>query len=146
MATEVQRAELGQREAGLETLEHVAVEPPAHAAVVVALVVQSEAGFLQRGKIAADGACRDLELAREAVNRRAVTRRLERVQHAPLADDLLVPRHDSSYRRVTRLLSGGGVPCAGAVGCAGGPSGCAVGALNPPGFDLFGGGFGRVSS
>jgi hypothetical protein len=63
-------------------------------AIVVTLVIEGEAGFLKRRQIATDGAGRDLELAGQRVNRRAVTGRLERVQHPPLADDLLISRHD----------------------------------------------------
>src|SRR5687767_8885935 len=79
IATEVKRAELGERKAGLEALEDVTVDPPVDATVFVALIVEGEAGLLKCGKVAPDGACRDFELASETVNRRAVTRGLERV-------------------------------------------------------------------
>ena len=63
------------------------------AAVVVALVVEREAGFLQRREIAADRARGDVELVGQRVDRGAVPRRFERVQQLPLADDFLVARH-----------------------------------------------------
>ena len=60
-------------EAGLrEAVERLAVDSPVHAAVVVALVVERKSGLLERGKIAADGTRRDLELRREGVNRGTV--------------------------------------------------------------------------
>ena len=52
-------AATGGRKAGLEALQDVAVDSPAHAVVVVALVVQGEAGFLKRRQITADRPGRD---------------------------------------------------------------------------------------
>ncbi len=65
--------------------------------VVVALVVEREAGFLQRREIAADRARGDVEIAGQRVDCGPVPRRLERVQHLPLTDDFLVAGHSSSY-------------------------------------------------
>ena len=100
VAAQVERAQLGEREPGLEALQDLTVEPPPHAAVVVALVEQRKAGLLQRGEIAPDRARGDVELVGQRVDRRAVPRRLERMQHLPLADDFLVARHGSSYARL----------------------------------------------
>ena len=87
------RAQLGEREAGLEPFEHLALEPPAHAPVGVLLVVEREAGFLQRRQIAPDRPRRHAEFVGQRVDRHAVPRGLERVQHLPLADDFLVAGH-----------------------------------------------------
>ena len=48
VAAQIQRAHFGEREAGLEPFQHLAVEAPARAPVLVALVVQRKAGLLQR--------------------------------------------------------------------------------------------------
>jgi hypothetical protein len=74
MTAEIQCAQLGEREPAFESSEHMPVDAPADAPVLIAFVVQRKAGFLQRRKIATNGACGDLELAGEPVNRRAVTR------------------------------------------------------------------------
>ena len=93
VAAEIERADLRQREPGFEAVEHLAVDAPSHAPVVVALVVEREAGLLQRREVAPDRAGRDVELVGKRVDRRAVARRFQRVQHLPLPDDLLVARH-----------------------------------------------------
>ena len=72
VAAQVERAEFRQRESRFEAVERLAVDSPVHAAVVVALVVERKSGLLERGKIAADGTRRDLELRREGVNRGTV--------------------------------------------------------------------------
>jgi hypothetical protein len=94
VATEIERTQLGEGEAGFEAVQDLAVDSPMDTAIVVTLVIEGEAGFLKRRQIAADGASRDLELAGQRVNRRTVTGRLERMQDPPLADDLLISRHD----------------------------------------------------
>ena len=73
--------------------QDLAVQPPAHAAVVILLIVEGETGFLQRGEVAADRAGGDVEIVSEGVDGRAVPGRLQRVEHLPLPDDFLVPGH-----------------------------------------------------
>jgi hypothetical protein len=74
MTAQIERAQLGERKASLKALEDMPVDSPAGTAVFVALVVQREACFLERRKVAANRACGDLELTGQRVNRRAVTR------------------------------------------------------------------------
>src|SRR5689334_18102055 len=95
VAAQIQRAEFRQREAGLDALEHLAVEPPVRASLVVALVVEREARFLQRREVAANRPRRHVEIVSERIDRRAMAGRLERVEDLPLADDLLIARHSA---------------------------------------------------
>src|SRR6266404_1195659 len=94
---QIERAQLGEREAGLEPLQHLTVEAPADAAVLVMRVVERETRLLQGGEIASNRPGGDLELLGERLEGDAVPRRLERVQDPPLPDDFLISRHDPSY-------------------------------------------------
>src|SRR5690348_13683996 len=136
MPTQIEGAQLGERETAFQSAEYVPIDAPANATILIAFVVQRKTGFLQRRQIATNRACGDVELAGEPVNRGAMTRRLERMQHAPLADDLLISRHDSSYRGLSAFFQSAQFPAAITVGRAGRASGGAVGALDTPGFDL----------
>ena len=86
----------GNGKAGLEALEHLAVQPPADATLVIALVEQRKAGLLQRRKVTADRARGDVEFIGKSRDRGAVPGRFQRVEHLPLANDFLVARHSSS--------------------------------------------------
>ena len=68
ISAEIERAQLGERETGLEPLEHLTVEPPSDVPLVIALIVKREACLLKRGQVAADGARGDVELVRECVD------------------------------------------------------------------------------
>src|SRR6187397_2913363 len=60
------------------------------------------------------------------------------MQYAPLADDLLISRHDSSYRGLSAFFQSAQFPAAITIGRAGRARGGAISALDAPGFDLFG--------
>ena len=64
---QVQRAELGEREAGVQSSQSVSVQPPAHAPFIVACVVERKPRFLERREIPPDRPCRHLEIAGEPV-------------------------------------------------------------------------------
>ena len=74
VSAQIQRTEFRQREAGVDPLEHLTVETPLDVAVVIALVVEREAGLLQRREVASDRTRRDLELLGQRVDRRPMTR------------------------------------------------------------------------
>ena len=137
MTAQIQRAELGEREPGLEAFEDLAVDSPPRAAVLVAFVVEGEAGFLERREIPANRARGDFQLAGERVNRRAVARGFECVQDAPLPDDLLVPGHGSSViAGYLAFFEAAQLAAPPAIGRAGGAGGGAIGALDASGFDF----------
>ena len=62
---EIERAELGDRKAGLQPLQDLSVEAPPHAAVVIPLVEERKPGLLQRRKVAADRPRRDAHVVRQ---------------------------------------------------------------------------------
>ena len=77
-------------------MQRLAVDAPADAALVVALVVYREARLLKCLEVATDGPRGDLELGCQAIDGRTMARRLEGMEQAPLADDFLVSRHATS--------------------------------------------------
>src|SRR5262249_8724438 len=92
-AAEIQRAQLGDRQAGRQALEGLAVHPPARLAVVGrSIVVEREAGGLQGLEITPDGSSRDLAEAGEPVEGEAPARSPVRAQVRPLRDALGFPR------------------------------------------------------
>ena len=93
VATEIEGAHLGERKAGLDALEHLAIEAPARAAVVVTLVEERKPRLLQRRQIAPNRPRRDIHIVRQRLDGDAVSRRLESVQDFPLANDFLVTGH-----------------------------------------------------
>ncbi len=74
-------------------MQRLSVDAPAHAAVVVAFVVECEASLLQRRQITPNRPRGDLEIRRQTVDRRAMPGRLQRMKQAPLTDDFLITRH-----------------------------------------------------
>ena len=91
-ATEIQRAQFGEREAGVvEPLEGALLEHPV-ALAVDDLVVEWESCGLERFEIAPDGSSRDAGLLREIVDVRA-TGGFQLAEDAPLADDFGVSWH-----------------------------------------------------
>ena len=90
---QVERADLGEREARLEPLQCLPLETPVRAPVLVALVVQRKSRLLQRREVTADRAGGYLEIVGKGIDRGSMTRRFERVEHLPLPDDFLIPRH-----------------------------------------------------
>ena len=91
-AREVQRAQLGQREACLvEPLESAMFERPVFFSVV-GFVEQRKACRLQRLEVATDRSRRDAGARRQVVDREPA-RRFEVAQDRPLPDDFGVPRH-----------------------------------------------------
>ncbi len=61
--------------------------------IVVALVEEGKSRLLQRRQVTADRARCHLQVAGKRIDRGAVARRLERVQHLPLPYDFLISRH-----------------------------------------------------
>ena len=99
-AAEMERAQLRQRQAGGEALERLAVHvPPRPPVVVRSIVVEREAGFLERLQVAADGARGDAAERREIVDGHpGAARAFNLAQDGPLADDLRVPGHGMILR------------------------------------------------
>src|SRR4029078_10738313 len=96
--TEIQRAQFGEREARLDSLQYLPVEAPVRAAVLVAFVIERKAGFLQRRQIATNGPGRDINAVGERVDRDAVARGFQCVEHFPLPNDCLVAGHSQDDR------------------------------------------------
>jgi hypothetical protein len=92
---EIQGAQLGDREAGTQTLERVAIHLPARAAVVARTIVEErEARFLERLEIAADRAGRHVAERRQLVDRDpGATGALDLAEDRPLANHFRVSRH-----------------------------------------------------
>ncbi len=108
VAAEIERAQLAEREAGLEALQHLAVQVPARTALLVLVVVEREAGFLQRRQIAADRARGDVEVLGQASIDDPWRDASERVQHLPLADDFLIAGHRLAAFLGARAARAGG--------------------------------------
>ena len=98
------RAELGQGQAGRQPLERLTVDDPSRAAVVArAVVVDGEAGFLERLEVAPDRPRRHAALGGEFVDRHAGgARTLDLAQDAPLPDHFSVAGHADP--RIARFL------------------------------------------
>ena len=108
-AAEIQRAQLGQRQARGQSLECLAVDHPARPAIVVrTIVVERKAGFFERLKIAADRPRRDVALRGQFVDRHAaVARAFDLAKDRPLADHFSISRHWGIVRvQVGRLTDG----------------------------------------
>ena len=120
VTTQVERAELGEGETGLDAFEDLTVDAPVDVAVTVAFVVERKARLLQRGEIPSDGACGDVELAGQRVDGHTMTRRLQRVEDTPLADRLpgCEARPILSTRQSTLFFESTDLPSAPAIGGA----------------------------
>ena len=92
---EVQRAQLGDGQAGGEALEGLSVQTPAGPAVIVGVVVvDREADFLEGLQIAPDRSCRHPALRREPVDGDPrPARLLDFAEDGPLSNDFGVSRH-----------------------------------------------------
>ena len=121
VAAQIQGAQLGQREAGVDPFEHLSVETPTDVPIVIALIVERETRLLKGGEIAADRPGGDFEFLGQRIDRRAVPRRFERMQQLPLTDDFLVAGHGgiladfcapSLKRRISLRRRRSGVPAA----------------------------------
>ena len=103
-AREVQRAQLGEREAGVvEPPERLLLERPV-ALVVVDLVEQREAGHLQRLEVAADVRV-ETPVRSASSSIVSAPRRLEIAQDRPLADDFSVSGHNTVDSRQSAVDS-----------------------------------------
>ena len=104
-AAEIQRAQLGDGQAGGEALEGLAAHLPPRAAVVMrSIVVERKSRFFERLEVAPNRAGRDIAERRQVVDGDArAARPLDLAQDRPLADDFGVPGHRAILRSAESL-------------------------------------------
>ena len=97
-AAEIQRRDVSHREPLLDGAEGRGVDAPPLRFVVGPLVVDGEAGLLQRLEVASDGAGRDAYERGQFVDRDPSAPGLDLTEHLPLPDDLGVSHGNQAGR------------------------------------------------
>jgi hypothetical protein len=94
-ATEVERAQLDEAEAGIETCQAAHVDPPSQA-LAAGLLEERESRSFERRKIAADRPRRHALFAGKGVNGQTVAGGGQGAKDLPLTDDFSAAGHDGS--------------------------------------------------